>query len=124
VFSVLELLPSQVLALVALLADLDLAWLRAHPEAPPLYESGVRPSADGPPPETWLAAPWILAGHRPADCKALAAWRAAELRLRGEPAGVEVTRAADALGVVRYHLLVRRASGALEDCQAVLRARS
>jgi len=45
------------------------------------------------------------------DCEDLAAWRAAELRIAGEPARVVVVRSAP--GVL--HAVVRRANGRIED---------
>ena len=84
---------------------------------PPLYESGIRYVAE---PsfgnlQKWPnAAQVLLAGQ--ADCKGLAAWRAAELRLAGEPA---IAYAYES-GPQRYHAVVRRADGTTEDPSRLL----
>lgn len=59
----------------------DCAYLRAHPETPNIYESGVVYRLEPPRQEDWLDIPSILkAGN--GDCEDLACWRAAELRVR------------------------------------------
>lgn len=84
---------------------------------PPLYEAGVvyREGGRIGNLQRWPnAAEILLAGH--ADCKGLAAWRAAELRMQGEPA---VAYAFES-GPNRYHAVVRRGDGSTEDPSRIL----
>jgi hypothetical protein len=84
---------------------------------PPLYEAGIRYVADPPGgrSQKWPnAAQVLLAGQ--ADCKGLAAWRAAELRMEGEPAQAYAYES----GPQRYHAVVRRGDGSTEDPSAIL----
>lgn len=67
-----------------------MAYLRAHPNTPPLLKSGVRYRREGKP-ERWKDIPTILEDGYD-DCEGLAIWRAAELRLRGRPAVVRLKR--------------------------------
>ena len=59
---------------------INMAYLIAHPDTPPLLRSGVRWRREGSP-EQWHDIPEILKrGYD--DCEGLAAWRAAEMRLK------------------------------------------
>lgn len=61
---------------------LDMDYLKEHPNTPPIFSSGIRYKPELPGQEQWLTIPYILMrGH--GDCEDLAAWRVAELRLRG-----------------------------------------
>jgi len=96
-------------------------WLREHPEAPDLYRSGARYELR---PEHWLAIPWALTMARMGvglDCKVLATWRAAELRVRYyEPrARCGWTRYLTPDKIV-YHVWVLRQDGRKEDPSALL----
>lgn len=83
--------------------------LRRAPQ-PPLYQSGVRWQAERGR-EDWLV-PSQVARQGHADCEDVSAWRAAELRLRGErDARVAVRR----VGPNAWHAVVRRADGRIED---------
>ena len=64
--------------LVAALRDADIGYLAQHPDAPTLYASGVKYCADGHIETQWYDIPAVIA-HGCADCKALAAWRWAEI---------------------------------------------
>ena len=60
----------------------DLVFLRKHPECPPLAKAGIRYQKEPPgQPETWWSIPEVII-HGYGDCKKLAAWRVAELRIR------------------------------------------
>ena len=76
---------------------------------PFLYRSGVRYMRNDPQERWQLPSETLRRGG--GDCEDLAAWRAAELRIAGEPARVVVTRSAP--GVL--HAVVRRADGTIED---------
>lgn len=77
---------------------------------PPLYQSGVRYKDE--PRDVWRHAVDV-AGEKWGDCEDLAAYRAAELRVSGEDpaASVYVYKS----GPSRYHAVVQRGSGELED---------
>ena len=77
--------------------------------APELYASGVR-YVEG---ASWKDIPACLR-DLVADCKALVAWRVAELRRAGEQAYVRVEHFAMPAGD-RLHLVVVRESGEVED---------
>ncbi len=84
---------------------------------PALYEAGIRYQEE---PQQGNLQRWpnaaqvLVRGH--ADCKGLAAWRAAELRMEGEPA---IAYAYES-GPERYHAVVRRGDGTTEDPSRVL----
>jgi len=103
-------------ALVGLTA-FNAEWLRAHPSAPTLYESGVRYQREPRGNERWQVLPDLLRTKR-GDCEDLAAARAAELQVSGEdPDAVAVARA------VRpglWHIVVARGDGTTEDPSKVL----
>ncbi len=59
----------------------NIEYLRAHPETPLLYQSGVVYQEEPPGQEDWQDIPTTLAlGY--GDCEDLACWRAAELQVR------------------------------------------
>lgn len=84
--------------------------LLGEADYPPLYESGVRYRAE--PREVWRHVGHVLAEGW-GDCEDLAAWRAAELRVSGEDpdAAVGTYRS----GARRYHAIVVRGDGSIED---------
>lgn len=82
---------------------------RAGRPLPPLYRARVRYDASDAG-ERWQV-PSETYARRRGDCEDLAAWRAAELRLNGEPARVVVYRSRP--GVL--HAVVRRGDGRIED---------
>ncbi len=74
------------LLLEALVAH-NIAYLRDHPDTPPLFRSGVRYRLDDPAGERWKDIAEVRATGD-GDCKDLAAWRLAELRAWGEHGAV------------------------------------
>ena len=100
----------------------DASYLRAHPETPRLYESGVRYQAELPGREDWQTVPFALA-RGVADCEDLACWRVAELWVRdGVRALPRMTwRPKGPRGQWRlYHITVRWPDGHVEDPSRVL----
>ena len=97
------------------LTDIDASYLLATPSAPLLYDSGVVYRMDPTGRELWWDIPRVLR-ERAGDCKKLACWRAAELRIRY---GVE----AHALPVMQslsgdvlvVHVVVQYPDGMTED---------
>jgi hypothetical protein len=87
----------------------------AAADFPPLYQSGVgyRKEAE----DTWRHADDVYCSGW-GDCEDLASWRAAELRLSGEDpsARVYVYRS----GPLRFHAVVARGNGRIEDPSVIL----
>ncbi len=97
----------------ALLAALQLSneeWLRAHPRAPGIYRSGVRYRREDDA-EEWLTIPEVLR-RGVGDCEDLAAWRAAELRVRH---GVNARAVAKRIRPGLIHIVVAMGDGTYED---------
>lgn len=107
----------------------NMAWLKAYPKTPLLYQSGViyKPEQRridraghvieyG---EDWQTIPYVLYNGF-GDCEDLGAWRSAELRMRGIKAvpDVKVRRLPD--GAWRAHVRVRWPDGHIEDPSAKL----
>lgn len=96
------------------LFEIDRLWLRAHPDTPLLYRSGVRYRAEPLGSERWRDVSAVLReGH--GDCEDLACWRAAEL---GEREGIEarpVFRSRRRGGLTVYHVVVVLPDGTIED---------
>lgn len=102
-------------ALVKALTLANVAYLRRNPRTPRLYASGVYYCRDARGAERqWWDIPQVVA-HGCADCKALAAWRTAELIVAGYPAEAVVTTRDGNL----FHVLVR-VGAQLEDPSAQL----
>lgn len=103
----------------------NVRYLMAHPETPLLYQSGAFYRIQ---PEYWLSIPWALQATRQGrgvDCKVLAAWRAAELRVfGGEPYTRCVGSEHPTPTEILYHVRVLRQDGRLEDPSAALGMRS
>lgn len=107
--------------LVETLARENVRYLLRTPDAPLLYRSGAFYREQ---PELWLAIPHALVAvwtGRGLDCKSLAAWRCAEVRVRGGDwrARCIVTEHHAPDGKV-YHVRVVRGDGRVEDPSAVL----
>jgi hypothetical protein len=99
---------------LALLA-LSVRDLTARPQAP-LYSSGVRYRREPGTRDVWKL-PSMTAADGYGDCEDLAAWRAAELRLRG----IKATPVFLPLGRLgNWHAVVRWPNGQLEDPSAML----
>jgi hypothetical protein len=82
---------------------------------PPLYQAGVRYKDE--PRDVWRHAVDV-AGEKWGDCEDLSAYRAAELRVSGEDPDARV--AVYQSGPGRYHAVVARGDGAVEDPSRVL----
>jgi len=82
---------------------------------PPLYDSGVRYKTE--PRETWRHAEDVAA-EKWGDCEDLAAYRAAELRVNGSDPDARVMTYKT--GPRRYHAVVERGNGEIEDPSAAL----
>lgn len=102
------------------------AYLRLHPETPPLYKAGVRYTHEDDT-EDWEGIPSIIK-HRGGDCEDLGAWRVAELREHGEPAKPYL-KFKEVEGFWHYHIQVQRMAkdangnwrpGKIEDPSAIL----
>jgi hypothetical protein len=106
----------------------DIAWLRAFPRTPLLYDAGViykpekhtegkrRVIEYG---EEWQTIPWVLyRGY--GDCEDLGAWRAAELRQRGVHALPHIKIRRMPNGFWRAHVVVKLPDGHIEDPSAKL----
>lgn len=101
---------------VRALCAYDVLWLRAHPETPNIYESGVRYETQAAGCEHFAAIPLVLAA-KSGDCDQLAPWRAAELRVRHNiKAMPEVKQMSRNL----WHVFVRYPDGRAEDVSAHL----
>lgn len=106
----------QVTVLVRALTALNMLYLRAHPHAPLMHQSGVVYRTQPGGCERFKTIPAILAAGN-ADCDQLAPWRAAELRVRyGIKAMPEVRRMSERL----WHVYVRYPDGRVEDVSARL----
>jgi hypothetical protein len=108
----------------------NLLYLSLHPRTPLLYSSGVRYKPEpafkfeGRPVEEFASIPVVLA-RLAGDCDDLAPWRCAELIHLGEKAKIRVQwrarrQANGAIGRKYFHIVVRRASGEIEDPSARL----
>jgi len=94
----------------------NIGYLRDHPRTPLIYESGVYYCRDERGKERqWWDIPEVLKNGC-ADCKALAAWRAAELVVRFGIAAEPVVSTHDGQ---LFHVMVRTAN-AVEDPSALL----
>ena len=118
-------------ALLVQLVAKDEEWIRRNPQTPWFYEAGIPYRRDPPGGDKWLPIPGVLAqGH--ADCKSMAAWRVAELRVKGDKyrdargnvvrTGPEAAKAfwvdgrtEKSLGPGQYHVRLRRGDGRIED---------
>jgi hypothetical protein len=111
---------ADIIDLVEKLISLNRRWLRAHPETPGLYESGVRYQAEPPGEEFWLHIPYILMAGV-CDCEDLVAYRVAWLReVDGEEEARPDLIRQRAPGLEVWHVRVRRADGSIEDPSRIL----
>ena len=106
--------------LVYCLAQTFAAYMKSGvcPSLPPLYKSGVvyRPEPNRGTGVEDFADPWTCLSRGWGDCDDLTIWRIAELIAAGEKMPPPQVRRAG----IRMHVLVRRASGALEDPSKIL----
>ncbi len=101
------------------LVALDVAFLRFHPDTPPLYRTGVRYRRERRDQEQWLQIPRVLA-RKHGDCEDLASWRVAELRARH---GIDAWPCFHFRKVGRalvYHIVVCHPDGTVEDPSRIL----
>lgn len=95
-------------------------YLRNHPEAPMLYDSGVRYMEEPPGQEDWQDIPTCLK-MRAGDCEDLACWRVAELRVRYGIAAKPTFKCMERPnGGMLYHIQVELPDGRKEDPSRVL----
>lgn len=102
--------------------ELNRSYIRKVGKAnvPWLYSAGIRYERDPPGEELWQTIPVILQSGG-GDCEDLAAYRCSELIERcGEPAKILARGRKLPNGHLLYHILVRRASGEIEDPSLVL----
>jgi hypothetical protein len=106
--------------LVDAVVHVNRLWLPTHPRTPPLYSSGVVYAPDDSAfdpglPNFWRDIPRTLElGH--GHCVALAAWRVAELREKGEKAKIRIDEWHERIpGSVEFHIHVLRGNGTIED---------
>lgn len=106
--------------LLAALLRIDMTYLRAHPETPDLYQSGVYYQEEPPGQEDWQDV-WTSLRMKAADCEDLAAWRAAELNVRlGIRAVPKFIFERRKDGSYLYHIQVQLPDGRVEDPSRVL----
>ena len=106
----------QLNVLTRALCALNVDWLRRHPNAPTLKASGVRYRTQDIGFEFFKMVPEIIAAGS-GDCDQLAAWRAAEIRVRyGVRAMPEVVQISPRM----FHAFVRFPNGRAEDISAHL----
>lgn len=111
--------PEAIAAAVEGLTSLNYKLMRLARESgggfPPLYESGVLYRREKKDHEFWENC-IVLLRLGEGDCEDLSAYRAAELRMEGEPATVQIipTRRHS------YHAIVQRGDGTLEDPSRIL----
>ena len=100
------------------LVRINTLFLLAHPETPPLYQSGVRYQNEpkGQTFEEFAPIPTLLE-RKWGDCDDLAPWRVAELRVRHkEKARIRVQWKRIGPNKEKlFHIVVRRADGTIED---------
>lgn len=101
---------------VRALCAYDVLWLQRHPEAPNLYESGVRYKTQPVGCEHFRPIPLIIAAGS-GDCDQLAPWRCAELRVRK---GIKAMPEVKQMGPNLYHVFCRLPNGKVEDISARL----
>jgi len=101
--------------LLSALTALDVAYLKAHPGTPLIYESGVVYQEEPPGAEDWANIPMVLKLGW-GDCEELACWRAAELQVRGNlGARAGFTKQTQPDGTMLYHIVVLLPDGRTED---------
>ena len=99
-------------ALVRVVHDLNCSFLRANPDFPRIYRSGVRYAPErAAEREQFCTAPAALQNGT-ADCDDLAPWRSAELVVRD---GVDAWPVIVRVGPSTWHAVVRTADGRTLD---------
>lgn len=111
--------------LLEFLTQVDMIFLRSRPDTPRLRDSGVRYYHDGRGVPRGLVDEYLSVDEAlregVADCKTLAAWRVAELRVSGEDPGARCAKRfaevpdPDVGTLLLYHVIVQRSDGRTED---------
>lgn len=96
------------------LFNINRLWLRTHPEAPRLYQAGVRYRAEPLGRENWRDVSAVLEAGI-GDCEDLASWRAAELRERDGVRARPAFRWRQVGDTRIYHIVVKLPDGRIED---------
>ena len=99
------------LYLLEALSQVNLTWLQKYPTLP-LYKTRVVYEAEET--EIWKDVPNVL-NDGYGDCEDLACWRVAELRKAGIAARPYISWRTMPSGAVRFHALVLRPDGRIED---------
>lgn len=112
------------LTMLEALCKINVGWLQSLPrrERPSLYRSDVIYQAEVGT-EEWLDIPHILVA-RWGDCEDLACWRVAELRVAGIEAHPYIRWKKRPGSGARYHALVWRPGGRIEDPSLALGMRN
>ena len=105
--------------LLRCLLDLDVLYLRRHPNTPLLYQAGVRYLRDAPGVEDWQSIPEVRS-RGVADCKSLACWRSAELLVSGQRAYPQFFWRDRDNGGATFHIVVQHLDGTIEDPSRIL----
>ncbi len=92
----------------------DVGWLQNYPNTPWLYKSGIPYVIEPPGHERWQSIPAAQASRK-ADCEDLAAWRAAELRVRKNVAALAKNIWRPVGNQLRAHAFVLLPDGSTED---------
>ena len=93
------------------------AWYAIAPDTPGPLEAGAQ-YAHLDANDVALDVPSMLATGL-GDCKDLVAWRVAQLRAAGEPAGFYLMPQGHARGIERWHVVTVRGNGVHEDTAAL-----
>lgn len=102
------------------LTKLGVLFLRAHPETPSVYRSGVRYMEEPPGQEDWQDIPTSIKMGI-SDCEDLCCWRAAELFVRhGVQAKAIFKEQKRKDGGYLFHILVQYPDGRIEDPSRIL----
>jgi hypothetical protein len=109
-----ELLQKSINTLLATLTFCDVAYLRNHPEVPPIYQSGVRYQRECGSNDDWQDVPTTLK-LKTGDCEDFACWRAAELQARGIAAWPMTLVRRTPSGKIAFHPVVKWPDGRIED---------
>lgn len=108
----------KLLRMLEALVQVNLIYLRSHPDTPLLYESGIRYKSEihsfGISKEEWFDIPHLLERMK-GDCEDLACYRVAELRHSGVRAKVAVKDKDLTPTTTLFHVLVQWPNGRLED---------
>jgi hypothetical protein len=103
-----------ILWLMEALTQINISWLKQHPETPTIYDSGVVYKFVPGEIDYWMDIPSIVRDGG-ADCEDLACWRVAELRHAGVNARPYIRWKKKNDSSYLYHALVWWPGGRIED---------